>query len=103
MPSVRTQHGDTVTDEYAWLADRDNPETIAHLEAENAWTDHATAHLVPLQNTIFEEIKRRTQETDLSVPSRKGGYWYYTRTVEGSQYAIHCRVPVRPGETDPPV
>ncbi|RZU51447.1 oligopeptidase B [Krasilnikovia cinnamomea] len=103
IPSVRTQHGDTVTDEYAWLADRDNPETIAHLEAENAWTDHATAHLVPLQNTIFEEIKRRTQETDLSVPSRKGGFWYYTRTVEGSQYAIHCRVPVRAGETDPPV
>jgi len=102
VPAVRTQHGDTVTDEYAWLADKDNPETVAYLEAENAWTAKATAHLDDLRNTVFEEIKGRTQETDLSVPSRKGGFWDYTRTEEGKQYSIHCRVPVRPGETDPP-
>jgi oligopeptidase B len=102
VPAVRTQHGDTVTDEFSWLADKENPETIAYLEAENAWTKKATAHLADLQNTIFEEIKGRTLETDLSVPSRKGDYWYYTRTEEGKQYGIQCRVPVRPGETDPP-
>nr|WP_221379865.1 S9 family peptidase [Actinoplanes polyasparticus] len=98
----RTHHGDTVTDEYAWLIDKENPQTVAYLEAENAFTDRATAHLSGLRDTIFNEIKRRTQETDLSVPSRKGGYWYYTRTEEGKQYGIHCRVPVEPGQTDPP-
>jgi oligopeptidase B len=102
VPSERTHHGDTVVDEFAWLADKDNPDTVAYLEAENAWTRRATAHLADLQKTIFEEIKGRTQETDLSVPSRKGGFWYYTRTEEGEQYGIHCRVAVKPGETDPP-
>jgi oligopeptidase B len=103
VPSERTFHGDTVTDEYAWLAEKDNPETIAYLKAENEWTDKATAHLATLRDTIFQEIKGRTQETDLSVPSRKGGYWYYTRTVEGKQYSIHCRVAAAPGESDPPM
>ncbi|MEU8821905.1 S9 family peptidase [Actinoplanes sp. NPDC048796] len=98
----RTFHGDTVTDEFAWLADKENPETTAYLEAENAWTDRATAHLAELRDTLFQEIKSRTKETDLTVPSRKGDFWYYTRTVEGQQYGIHCRVAVRPGETDPP-
>src|SRR3954471_12855231 len=71
VPSERTFHGDTVTDEYAWLAEKDNPETIAYLKAENEWTDKATAHLATLRDTIFQEIKGRTQETDLSAPSRK--------------------------------
>jgi len=102
VPSERKQHGDIVVDEFAWLADKDNPDTMAYLEAENAWTKRATSHLTDLQNTVFEEIKGRTQETDLSVPSRKGGHWYYTRTEEGKQYGIHCRVAVRPGQTDPP-
>ncbi|MFC3993614.1 S9 family peptidase [Actinoplanes siamensis] len=101
-PSERVHHGDTVTDEYAWLMNKEDPETIAYLEAENAWTERATAHLAGLREKLFQEIKGRTQETDLSVPSRKGGYWYYTRTEEGKQYGIQCRVPVRPGETEPP-
>ncbi|WP_133873623.1 S9 family peptidase [Paractinoplanes brasiliensis] len=102
VPSERTFHGDTVTDEYAWLAEKEDPRTTAYLEAENTWTETATAHLAGLRDTIFNEIKGRTLETDLSVPSRKGGYWYYTRTVEGKQYGIHCRVAVQPGRTDPP-
>ncbi|MBM2617918.1 S9 family peptidase [Actinoplanes sp. LDG1-06] len=102
VPTERTFHGDTVTDEYAWLAGKEDPRTLAYLEAENSWTEQATAHLAALRGTIFDEIKGRTLETDLSVPSRRGDYWYYTRTVEGKQYGIHCRVPVRPGETDPP-
>ncbi len=102
VPTVRTHHGDTVVDEYAWLANREDPDTIAYLEAENAYTEAATAHLASLRETIFDEIKRRTKETDLSVPVRKGDYWYYTRTVEGQQYGIHCRCPVTPGETAPP-
>src|ERR1700740_1783437 len=81
--SERTHHGDTVVDEYAWLADRDDPETIAYLEAENAYMAAMTAGQAGLREAIFEEIKGRTQETDLSVPFRKGGWWYYSRTVEG--------------------
>ncbi len=103
VPTERTHHGDTVIDEFAWLAQKDNPDTIAYLEAENAWTERSTAHLAELRDKVFGEIKSRTQETDLSVPSRKGAYWYYTRTEEGKQYGIHCRVAVRPGETDPPM
>ncbi|MBX6356102.1 MAG: S9 family peptidase [Micromonosporaceae bacterium] len=102
IPTERTHHGDTVVDEYAWLANKDDPDTIAYLKAENAHTEAATAHLAALREQVFGEIKKRTKETDLSVPSRKGRYWYYTRTVEGQQYAIHCRREVRPGEVDPP-
>ena len=102
IPTERVHHGDTVIDEYAWLRDKDDPDTIAYLKAENEYTEAVTAHLAGLRERLFEEIRRRTQETDLSVPTRKGGYWYYTRTVEGQQYAIHCRRAVRPGEVDPP-
>ena len=98
IPAERTHHGDTVIDEYAWLADKENPETIAFLNAENAYTQAMTAAQAPLRDAIFGEIRARTQETDLSVPTRKGGWWYYTRTVEGKQYALHCRQAVRPEE-----
>ncbi|MFE9691591.1 S9 family peptidase [Micromonospora sp. NPDC005806] len=103
VPTERTHHGDTVVDEYAWLAAKDDPATIAHLTAENAYTDGRTAHLEALRGELFEETRRRTQETDLSVPTRKDGYWYYTRTVEGQQYGVQCRRAVRDGETAPPI
>jgi len=103
VPHERTNHGDTVTDEYAWLAGKDDPDTIAYLEAENAYTEAATAELGSLQEQIFAEIKARTQESDLSVPVRKGGWWQYARTVEGQQYTVHCRRAVRPGEVFPPL
>ena len=102
VPAERIHHGDTVVDEYAWLAAKDDPETIAYLKAENAFTESATGHLKGLRETLFEETKRRTKETDLSVPTRKGDHWYYTRTVEGQQYGIQCRRAVRDGETEPP-
>jgi oligopeptidase B len=102
VPTERVHHGDTVTDEYAWLADKDDPDTIAYLTAENEYTEAMTADQVALRETVYNEIKTRTKETDLSVPVRKGDYWYYTRTVEGLQYGIHCRRAVAPGEVDPP-
>lgn len=102
VPTERTHHGDTIVDEYGWLADRDDPDTLAYLKAENAHTEAATGHLAGLREQVFQEIKRRTQETDLSVPVRRGGFWYYTRTVEGKQYGIHCRRAVADGELDPP-
>jgi oligopeptidase B len=102
VPATRSHHGQTVTDEYAWLAAKDDPDTVAYLTAENSYAEARTAHLAQLRETVFQEIKARTQETDLSVPTRKGGWWYYTRTVEGQQYGIHCRRAVAPGETAPP-
>lgn len=100
VPSERVHHGDTVVDDYAWLTVKDDPETIAYLEAENAYTQQATVHLKQLQETIFQEIKDRTLETDLSVPTRKNGWWYYSRTEEGKQYGIQCRVAAN-GEAPP--
>ncbi|GGM20667.1 S9 family peptidase [Micromonospora yangpuensis] len=103
VPTERIHHDDTVVDEYAWLTAKDDPDTIAYLKAENAWTESRTAHLADLRTELFEEIRQRTQETDLSVPARKGAHWYYTRTVEGQQYGVQCRRAVRDGETEPPV
>ena len=103
IPSPRTFHGDTFVDEFAWLANRDDPDTIGYLEAENAYTDAATAALAPLRDRIFAEIKSRTQESDLSVPVRKGGWWHYSRTVEGKQYPVWCRRAVRPVDVVPPM
>ncbi|MEU4360964.1 S9 family peptidase [Promicromonospora sp. NPDC023987] len=91
--SERTFHGDTVTDDYEWLRRKDDPEVVAHLEAQNAWALAQQEHLAPLRQTLFDEIKGRTLETDLSVPSRDGNWWYYARTVEGQQYPIHARYP----------
>ncbi|NUT12086.1 MAG: S9 family peptidase [Nonomuraea sp.] len=93
VPTERIHHGDTFIDEYAWLSNKDDPDTTAYLEAENEFLKEHTAHLAELQEQVFQEIKGRTQETDLSVPSRKGAWWYFTRTEEGKQYAVSCRVP----------
>ncbi len=103
IPSERTFHGDTVVDEYAWLGDKADPETIAFLTQENAYTEAMTAGQQPLREEIFGEIKARTQETDLTVPVRKGGWWYYTRTVEGKQYSVQCRREVRLDDPGPPM
>ncbi|MBF6124878.1 S9 family peptidase [Nocardia brasiliensis] len=94
VPAERVHHGDVFVDEYEWLRDKENPEVIAYLEAENAYTEAQTAHLAGLRDSIFDEIKSRTQETDLSVPTRMGDYWYYSRSFEGKQYGVHCRCPI---------
>jgi oligopeptidase B len=92
VPHETTVHGDTRIDEYRWLRDRDeDPDVIAYLEAENAYTEAMTARTKPLQERLFAEIRSRIQETDLSIPSRKNGWWYYSRTEEGRSYSISCR------------
>ena len=103
VPFERTHHGDTVTDPYAWLASPKDPEVIGYLEAENAYMSAQTSCLADLRDAIFGEIKARTQQTDLSVPVRKGDWWQYSRTVEGQQYPIFCRRKVREDETRPPM
>ena len=103
IPAERTFHGDTIIDDYAWLAVRDDPQTTSFLEAENGYTAELTADQQELREVIFSEIKARTKETDLTVPVRKGGWWYYARTVEGQQYAVHCRRAAGPDDSVPPM
>ncbi|MGU3432335.1 S9 family peptidase [Actinomycetes bacterium M1A6_2h] len=103
VPFERTHHGDTFVDNYEWLRAKEDPEVVAYLEAENAYTEQQTAHLEPLRTKIFDEIKSRTQETDLSVPTRRGLWWYYGRTIEGKSYGMQCRCPVAsPDDWTPP-
>lgn len=103
VETTRSHHGDVFVDHYEWLRDKSDPEVIAHLEAENAYTDALTADQEPLRRRIFDEIKARTKETDLSVPTRRGDWWYYARSFEGRQYTVHCRCPVtEPSDWNPP-
>lgn len=100
----RSHHGDVFVDPYEWLRDKSDPEVIRHLEAENAYADSVTAHLAPLRQEIFDEIKSRTKETDLSVPTRRGDWWYFARSYEGKQYGVQCRCPAGGRDDwDPPV
>ncbi len=101
-PTTRKHHGDVVVDDYEWLRDKASSDTVAYLEAENAYTAAQTAHLADLREALFTEIKDRTQETDLSVPSRSGDFWYYQRTAEGSQYPVMCRAAAKPDDWTPP-
>ncbi|MGM7678029.1 S9 family peptidase [Microbacterium sp. A94] len=102
LAHIRTHHGDQFEDPYEWLREKDSPEVIAHIEAENAHTDEQTAHLAPLREALFQEIKARVLETDLSVPTRRGDWWYYGRTEEGSQYGIQCRAAATADDWTPP-
>lgn len=102
--TTRSHHGDTVQDHYEWLRDKESAEVLDHLKAENAYTEKNLEHLSALRDTVFEEIRARTQETDLSVPSRRGDWWYFVRTNEGSQYPVYCRARVTdPADWTPPV
>ena len=91
---MREYHGDVFIDPYEWLRDKSDPEVLDHLNAENAYTEKLTDDLAPLRQKIFDEIKARTKETDLSVPTRRGNWWYYGRSFEGKQYSVQCRCPV---------
>jgi oligopeptidase B len=90
-PVESTLHGEKRRDDYGWLRDKKDPQTIAYLEAENAYTDSLTADQAELRTRLYDEMLARIQQTDLTVPYRKGGWLYYSRTVEGKQYSIHCR------------
>jgi len=91
IPEKITIHGHTRIDNYNWLGERENPEVIEYLKAENGYTEKVMAHTEPLQETLFEEIKGRTKETDLSVPVRRGDYLYYERREEGKEFPIYAR------------
>lgn len=92
-------HGITLTDEYFWLREKTNPDVIKYLEAENTYTQAIMKSTAALQETLYTEMLGRIKQTDLSVPSRIGGYFYYSRTQEGKQYPYFCR---RKGSTEGP-
>ena len=84
-------YGVVLADDYAWLREKENPEVAAYLEAENAYADAVLAPLAGLREDLYKEMLSHIKQTDVSVPFRDGAWWYYTRTEEGLQYAIHCR------------
>jgi oligopeptidase B len=98
-PTVLEKHGDRRVDPYYWMREKGDPEVIAHLKAENAYTDAVMAPTEALREQLYKEIVGRIQETDTSAPSFFKGYWNYTRTVEGLDYEIYCR---RPDAMDAP-
>jgi oligopeptidase B len=102
-PARLVHDGDERIDPWFWLRDPDDPEVLAYLEAENAYTRDALAHLAPLRTELFDEIVGRVQETDTTAPIRRGEFEYFTRTVEGLQYGVHCRRPARGGALPDPL
>jgi oligopeptidase B len=93
VPRASTIHGETRVDEYFWLRNREDPEVLAYLAAENAYTEAMMRPTEPLQERLFLEMRARIRETDLSVPERLDGWLYYHRTATGAQYPIYCRRP----------
>lgn len=102
---IREFHGRSFVDEYEWMRNKESQDTLDYLNAENTYTEAKTAHLKQLTENVFEEIKSRVKQTDMSVPSRSGDYWYYGRSEEGKEYGFSCRIPVSEGQDpwEPPV
>ena len=90
-PARLELHGDVRIDNYFWLKERDNPDVIAYLDAENAYTEKMMAPMQGMQEILFDEIKSRIKEDDESAPYKRGDYFYYYRYVEGSEYPIYAR------------
>ena len=90
-PTPTTLHGQTLEDDYRWMRDKSSAEVVAHLEAENAYTLSVMAPTEDLQAKLYTEMLSHIKETDVSVPYLQRGWFYYVRTIEGSQYPIHCR------------
>jgi len=99
VPHVLSTHGHDRTDNYYWLRDdaRKNKRVLEHLSSENAYTKAVMADTESLQEVLYKEMRGRIQEADQSVPERRGGYYYYSRTLEGQQYRMYCRRRVPPG------
>ena len=90
-PTMLEKHGDTRIDNYYWLNDREDQEVLDYLHAENAYNDSLTAHTKDFQKVLFEEMKSRIKEDDISVPYKLNGYWYITRYETGKGYPIYAR------------
>jgi oligopeptidase B len=98
-PKELVTHGHLRIDNYYWLNDRENPEVVAYLEAENHYLNAVMKHTEPIQDKLYEEIRTKIKEADETVPYLENGYYYYTRTLEGSEYYLQCR---KKGSLDAP-
>ncbi|WEV59347.1 prolyl oligopeptidase family serine peptidase [Bifidobacterium sp. ESL0728] len=102
-PHPRTVHGDTFIDPYEWMRDKDSLELQRFVQEENDYYRARTAGFDGLKHRLFEELKSRVDETDMSVPTRMDDYWYFVRTQEGLQYGVQCRLPIAgPDDWEPP-
>ncbi|NWJ39415.1 MAG: S9 family peptidase [Geothrix sp.] len=88
---VSVWHGEKVNDPWFWLREKTNPDVVSYLNAENTYTEAVTAGLKPFSEALYKEMLGRIKQTDLSVPVRRGAFYYYSRTEEGKQYPIQCR------------
>ncbi len=91
VPKALTLHGHTRVDDYYWLNERENPKVLQYLEAENAYARAVLKPLEPLEQKLYGELVGRIKQTDLSVPYREDGYYYYARYEEGKDYPVYCR------------
>src|SRR5579862_8018279 len=92
-----TIHGITLVDDYAWMRDKEDPDVTSYLQAENAYAEEVMAPYAGLREELYREMLSHIKQTDVSVPYRDGGWWYYSRTEEGLQYPRHCRKADGPG------
>lgn len=99
-PHVHTEHGVERPDPWHWLKDREDPETLPYIESENTWTAEQLAPLAELKTALYDEMLGRIQETDTSAKIPDGPWVYYSRTVEGLAYTIHCRHPREGGDEE---
>lgn len=101
---VRKFHNQVFVDEYAWMKNTKSKDLRDYINAQNEYTSKRVSSLEPLRKHLFSELKSRIQETDMSVPTRMDGYWYYVRTEEGKQYAVQCRMKIKSKDDwNPPV
>ena len=91
IPHQLEKHGDVRIDNYFWMKDREHPEVIDYLNAENDYCDSQMAHTKGFQTDLFEEMKARIKEDDSSVPYKYNGYWYITKYEKGKDYPIYTR------------
>ena len=91
VPKIDVVHGEKRQDDYFWLRQKDHPDVLAHLRAENAYTDQVMKPTEAFQEALYRELLGRIKEDDQSVPYRRGDWLYYSRTEKGKQYQIHCR------------
>ncbi|MFM8271918.1 MAG: S9 family peptidase [Gemmata sp.] len=91
VPHKLKQHGETRVDDFFWIKEKGDKEVQKYLEAENAYAAAVLKPTAPLQEKLYKEFLGRIKQTDQDVPVQDRGYWYYSRTVEGKQYPIHCR------------
>jgi oligopeptidase B len=91
VPKIDVVHGDERRDDYFWLRQKDHPDVLTHLRAENAYTDQVMKDTTAFQEALYRELLGRIKEDDQTVPYRRNGWLYYTRTEKGKQYPIMCR------------